>query len=620
MTADTIPARLLSQAKQRPDAPAYCAKVDGVWRATRWKDHAQEVRRAARALLALGVGKGATVAILGYNRPEWVVMDLARRDPGGRARPRRRYNRPEWVVMDLAAMSVGAAPAGIYTTSSPEEVEYIVHHAEATVVLVENRAQWEKIDKVRARLPSVKRVVLMRGTRIDDPLAVTWEEFLSLGDAIAEDEVDRLVDSLEPTGLATLIYTSGTTGPPKGVMLSHRNLAWTARAALDLTGAGPDDVLLSYLPLSHIAEQMLTIHGGCTTGACVYFAESIEKLADDLKSVQPTVFFGVPRVWEKFHAAVRAKLAAAKGPKARLLAWARSVASRVHARKNRGEPLPGLLELQYRLAQRLVFRKLREALGLGRARMCVSGAAPLGVDVLEFFASLDLPIQEIYGQSEDTGPTSFNSPGRTRYGSVGTPIPGVEVRLADDGEILVKGPNVFLGYYKDPEATAATMEGEWLRSGDLGAFDRDGFLTITGRKKEIIITSGGKNIAPKNIEFDLKQHPLIAEAVLIGDRRPYLTALLVLDPDRLAALAREHGADPTNLDANAAPFVRSAVQKIVDTVNERYARVETVKKFHVLPRPLSIETGELTPTMKVKRAVVQKRYATEIEAMYTSSA
>jgi len=595
MTADTIPARLLAQARQRPDAPAYCAKVDGAWRATRWKDHAQEVRRAARALLALGAGKGATVAILGYNRPEWVVMDLA-------------------------AMCVGAAPAGVYTTSSAEEVEYIVRHAEAAVVLVESRAQWDKVDKVRERVPSVKRVVFMRGPKVDDPLAVTWEEFLALGDGIADDEVDRAVESLEPDGLATLIYTSGTTGPPKGVMLSHRNLAWTARCALDLTGAGADDVLLSYLPLSHIAEQMLTIHGGCTTGACIYFAESIEKLADDLKGAQPTIFFGVPRVWEKFHAAVRSKLAAATGAKARLVAWARDVASRAHAHKNRGEPLPGLLELQYRLAQKLVFTKLREALGLGRVRMCVSGAAPLGADVLEFFASLDLPIQEIYGQSEDTGPTSFNSPGKTRYGSVGTPIPGVEVRLGDDGEILVKGPNVFLGYYKDPDATAAAMDGAWLRSGDLGAFDADGFLSITGRKKEIIITSGGKNIAPKNIEADLKQHPLIAEAVLIGDRRPYLTALLVLDPERLAALAKEHGADPTELDANAAPFVRDAVQKIVDAVNERYARVETVKKFHVLPRPLTIEGGELTPTMKVKRPVVQKRYADAIEAMYTSTA
>ena len=288
MTADTIPARLLAQARLRPHATAYCAKVNGAWRATRWRDHVQEVRRAARALLALGVGPGGTVAILGFNRPEWAVMDLA-------------------------AMCVGAAPAGIYTTASAEEVEYIVAHAGAAVALVEDRPQWEKIARVRGSLPALQRVVLMRGPTIDDPLALAWEAFLALGDGIADAEVDRAVAALEPAGLATLIYTSGTTGPPKGVMLSHRNLAWTAGTALALTGATADDVFLSYLPLSHIAEQMLTIHGASSAGACVYFAESIERLPDDLKGAQPTIFFGVPRVWEKFHAAVRAKLAAATG-------------------------------------------------------------------------------------------------------------------------------------------------------------------------------------------------------------------------------------------------------------------------------------------------------------------
>ena len=590
--ADTIPARFFAQAKQRPEAPAYCAKVGGAWRATRWRDHAAEVKRAARALIALGATAGSTVAILGFNRPEWVVMDLA-------------------------AMSVGGVPVGIYTTSSAEEVRYIAQHAGALVLLVENRAQWERFDKVRGELPSVKRVVFMRGPRVDDPIAATWEEFLALGDAVDEAEVDRRVDALEPAGLATLIYTSGTTGPPKGVMLSHRNLAWTAQAALELTSGNGDDVLLSYLPLSHIAEQMLTIHGGCTTGACVWFAEAIEKLPDDLKAARPTIFFGVPRVWEKFHVGLRAKLKEATGAKARLVAWARGVATEVHGYRNASKPLPGLLELQYRAAQKLVFSKVHTALGLDRVRIAVSGAAPLGTDVLDFFASLDLPIHEIYGQSEDTGPTSFNHPGATRFGTVGKAIPGVEVKFGDDGEVLVRGPNVFLGYYKDADATAATLAGEWLHSGDLGSLDGDGFLTITGRKKEIIITSGGKNITPVNIEFALKRDPLIAEAVLIGDRRPYLTALLVLDPDRLAALAKEHGADPSAVDPNAPGIARDAIQKIVDEVNATFARVETVKKFHVLAKPLSIDGGELTPTMKVKRAVVQKRYAAEIDAMYT---
>lgn len=594
MAADTIPARLFAQERRRPDAPAYCEKVDGRWRATSWSGYAKHVRRAAMALRALGVDAGSAVAILGFNRPEWVTLDVA-------------------------AMCLGAVPVGIYTTSSPDEVQYIAHHCEAPVILVEDRAQWEKVSARRGELPALKRVVLMRGASVDDPLAMTWEAFLALGEG-DDEEVRRRVDALEPDALATLIYTSGTTGAPKGVMLSHRNLAWTAAVALELTGAGPDDAMLSYLPLSHIAEQMLSIHGAITTGACVYFAESIERVPDDIKTSQPTIFFGVPRIWEKFHAGVSAKLRQAAGAKARLLAWARGVASKVHATKNRGAPLPGLLELQYRLAQRLVFSKLREALGLGRVRVCVSGAAPVGPDVLDFFASLDLPIQEIYGQSEDTGPTSFNIPGKTKFGSVGVPLPGVDVRFGDDGEILVKGPNVFLGYYKDPAATAATLVDGWLHSGDLGVFDAEGFLSITGRKKEILITSGGKNITPKNIEADLKKHPLIAEAVLVGDRRPYLTALLVLDPERLAALAKERGEASPPDDANGAAYVRKVLDAHVEAVNVHYARVEAVKKYYVLPWPLTIEGGELTPTMKVKRAVVYKRYAAEIEALYAEGA
>jgi long-chain acyl-CoA synthetase len=592
--ADTIPGRLFEQARVRPDAPAYCTRVGGVWKATRWADHAREVCTAAKALLSLGLDTGSTVAILGFNRPEWVVLDLA-------------------------AMSVGAVPAGVYTTSSPDELQYIVAHAEVAVLLVENISQWEKFNKRRNDMPSVKRVVLMRGSpRPDDPIALTWEEFLALGEG-DDSLVHQRVEALEPTGLATLIYTSGTTGPPKGVMLSHRNIAWTASTALNITGVSHHDAMLSYLPLSHIAEQMLSIHGACTTGACVYFAESIERVPDDLKSVQPTVFFGVPRIWEKFHAAVSGKLRDVKGPKAKLVAWARGVATQVHALRNQSKPLPGLLELQYRLAQRLVFEKLKTAMGFSRTHLCVSGAAPVGTDVLEFFASLDIPIHEIYGQSEDTGPTSFNHPGKTKYGSVGVPVEGVEVKIAEDGEILVRGPNVFLGYYKDTAATEATLVDGWLLSGDKGAFDQDNFLTITGRKKEIIITSGGKNITPKNIEADLKRDALIAEAVLIGDRRAYLTVLIVLDPEQLAALAREAGEDVTTVVPNEFGVVRARVQAIIDDVNTRYAQVETVKKFYILPKPLSIETGELTPTMKVKRPVVHKRYADEIERLYSSS-
>jgi len=594
MAADTIPARLFAQARQRPDEPAYFVKVGGAWRGTRWRAYAEEVRRAARALVALEVGPGNTVGLLGFNRPEWVVLDLA-------------------------TMSVGAAPVGVYTTCSAEEVGYILGHAETSVLLLEDAAQWEKFQRVRDQLPRIRRVVLYRAAPpIDDPLVLSWEDFLALGDEVDDSEIDRRLAALKPDGLATLIYTSGTTGPPKGVMLSHRNVAWTAEAAQRLTNARAGQVLLSYLPLSHIAEQMLTIHGGVTVGLTLYFAESLERLGDDLKHVQPDVFFGVPRIWEKFHAAVRAKLAGASGAKKHLLSWARWSATNYHRRASRGEPVPPGIVAQYRAAQRLVFSKLKPALGLGNASICVSGAAPVGRDVLEFFESLDLPIREVYGQSEDTGPTSFNMPSATRFGTVGKAIEGVAVRIADDGEVMVQGPNVFLGYFKDPEATAATLRDGWLASGDLGTLDDEGYPRITGRKKDIIITSGGKNITPKNIEESLKESDLVAEAVVIGDRRPYLVVLLVPSPEGVARLAAEAhlDADTVMREADTHPALREALAREVERTNARLARVETVKKFAVLPRALDIEHGELTPSMKVKRAAVVRVWADVIASLY----
>ncbi len=576
---DLIPHRLLGQATTRPSAVAYQAKVNGRWQPTTWKAFVEQVRSAARALMTLGFKRGGTVAILGFNRPEWVILDHA-------------------------AMLAGGAPAGIYTTCSPEEVQYIVHHSEAHVVLVEDAAQLAKIKAKRDEMPLCKHIVMMRGATATGADVLTWDDFLAKADGTTEAQLDERIDTIEQNDLATLIYTSGTTGPPKGVMLSHRNLAWTAQT-VSAVGSGTDtDVALSYLPLSHIAEQMATVLMPATVGSIVYFAESIEKVADNLKDARPTVFFGVPRIWEKFHAVLSGKLAEVTGGKAKLIAWARKVCTEVNAHRDRGAALPRLLALQYRLANKLVISKLKLALGFDRARSLISGAAPIAPDVLEFFSSIDLPIREIYGQSEDTGPTSFNLPGRTKIGSVGPPLPGLECKIAEDGEILVKGPNVFLGYYKEPEATAESLKDGWLCSGDLGAFDKDGFLSITGRKKEIIITAGGKNIAPKNIEAALKQSPIIGEAVVIGDRRKFLTALVTLSD----AAATTDTAQ-----------IRSTIQAQIDQVNLTLARVEQVKKFAILPKPFGIDSGELTPTMKIKRKVVAQMYAVEIEAMYADA-
>jgi long-chain acyl-CoA synthetase len=443
-------------------------------------------------------------------------------------------------------------------------------------------------------------------------MVLDWEAFLAKGDGVDGARVDDRLAALEPEGLATLIYTSGTTGPPKGVMLSHRNLVWTAETMMQLVDLRPGDCGLSYLPLSHIAEQMMTIHGPACTGAAIYFAESIDKVPDNLKEVQPTVFFGVPRIWEKFHAGISAKLAATTGAKKHLIAWVRRVCTEVTGLRNRGREPGLLLEAQYRLADKLVLSKLKPAIGLGRARLCVSGAAPVAREILEFFASLDIIVHEVYGQSEDTGPTSFNARGANRFGTVGRPIPGIEVKIAADEEILVKGPNVFLGYYKEPEATAESLKDGWLLSGDLGKLDADGYLSITGRKKEIIITAGGKNIAPKNIEAALKNHDLISEAVVIGDRRKFLSVLVTLDDEHAGKLTGNGG----GAAAARHPSVLAAVQRAIDDVNQTLAKVEQIKKFTVLPRSLTIEHGELTPTLKVKRKVVNKNFSTEIEAMY----
>jgi long-chain acyl-CoA synthetase len=584
---DTIPHRLLQQAATNPSTIAYHAKLDGRWQPTTWHTFAGEVRTAARALIALGFPRGGKVAILGFNRPEWVILDHA-------------------------AMMAGGAAAGIYTTCSAVEVQYIVHHSEAHVILVEDAAQLAKVMAERAALPLLRWIVMMRGAAATGAGVLSWDAFNGKAEATPPAELDARLAAIEPSALATLIYTSGTTGPPKGVMLSHRNLAWTSRALVDVFGGSSGDVSLSYLPLSHIAEQMLTIHLPATAGSAVYFAESLDTIPDNLKEARPTTFFGVPRIWEKFHAGLTHKLGEVAGTKRRLLDWARSVATEVNAHRDRGAPMPRLLRAQYALADRLVLRKLKTALGFDRARVLSSGAAPIAPDVLAFFASIDLPIREIYGQSEDSGPTSYNLPGRTRIGSVGPPLPGLEVKLADDGEILVRGPNVFVGYYKEPEATAETLQDGWMCSGDLGAFDQDGFLTITGRKKEIIITAGGKNIAPKNIEASIKQSPIVGEVVVIGDRRKFLSALVTLDEIAANKVAPEL----TGGALAASPQIRAAIQLQIDLVNKALARVEQIKKFTILPRPFGIASGELTPTMKIKRKVIAKLYEREIEAMY----
>lgn len=592
--ADTIPKRLLARALDGAERPAYLVKRDGAWQATTWKAYADEVVLAARALVALGFEPGERISLLGFNRPEWTTMHLA-------------------------AMAAGGASAGIYTTSSPDEIAYIVGHSDSPLILVETADQLRRVEQKRADLPRLKYVVLMRDVRVEGDKGrgvLTWEDFLSRGAAVKDREILDRIEALEPSGLASLIYTSGTTGPPKAVMLTHENLAFTANLLVEVawSGSGIHARTLSYLPLSHIAEQMISIHGAVSAGSTVYFAESIDKVADNLKEVRPTLFFGVPRIWEKFYAGASTKLAEARGAKAGVLKWARGVGLAVHQKRASGQPLGAALSVQYELANRLVFTTVKELLGLDQASCLVSGAAPIGKEIIEFFASLDLPIQEIYGQSEDSGPTTFNRRDKLRIGSVGALLPGIEVKIAPDDEVLVRGKNVFSGYFRDPEATKTTLVDGWLHTGDLGRFDADGFLAIIGRKKDIIITAGGKNITPANIEEAIKSAtPLVSACVVIGDRRKYLTALVWLEPEALARFAKEKG-----LGAHPATSaeVRAEVQQAVDKANQNFARVEQIKKFVIPTRPLSIDGGELTPTLKIKRNKVVEHFAGDIDGMY----
>jgi long-chain acyl-CoA synthetase len=589
---DTILHRLHNNARVRPNAPAYYEKIGDAWVPTPWHEYCDQVRQATRGLMALGVKPGNIVTILGFNRPEWVIMDLA-------------------------AILNGGAAAGIYTTNSASECQYVINHSECPVILLENEMQWEKISSVRDELPTLKHVVMMKGTTIDDEMVMTWEEFLAKGNDVPEEKVDESLNSLQMDQLATLIYTSGTTGPPKGVMLSHKNLSATADNGVKMFDLNANDCSLSYLPLSHIAEQMFSIHAPISGGYPIYFARysPADYLNEDLKEIQPTVAFGVPRVWEKFASGVQAKLGEATGVKAKIGGWAQGVGEKASALRNQGKPVDGFLEFQHNLAEKLVYSTVKEGLGLAKAKVCISAAAPISPEVLRFFNKFNIPLYELYGQSEDCGPTTTNRTGANKIGTVGQPWPGTSVVLADDGEILVKGDNVFMGYYKNEAATKTDLVDGWLHSGDLGQFDEDGFLTIVGRKKEIIITSGGKNIAPKNIEAALKNLDLVAQAVVIGEKRRYITALLTLDPEATPQFAAEHRLEGKTIHEH--PKLLEHIQKEIDEhVNSHFARVEQVRDFRILPRDFTVEDGELTPTMKLKRRVINENFANEIESMY----
>jgi long-chain acyl-CoA synthetase len=584
------PRNLIATAKRLGDASAYFVRAGDGWQSRSWRQFLEEVRTAACALVALGVQPGERICILGGNRPQWLIMDHA-------------------------AMMIGAVGAGIYWTSAAPEVEYILGHSQAPLVLLETAAQADQVAGRRNATPALRYLIAMEG--VPGPGAMAWGDFLALGsqpDAPAlRAEVDRRLAAIEPQHLGALIYTSGTTGHPKAVMLTHGNLAWVADTLVKLLAMHEHDRQLSYLPMAHIAERVMTTHAPARGGTAVYFSRGMEQLLDDLREVRPTIFFGVPRVWEKMRAALGAKLAAASGAKGHLVRWATTVARRCHESALEGKAAGAALELQLALARRLMLRKIQAALGLDAARLLLSGAAPIATEHLRFFLGVDLVVRELYGQSEDCGPTTVSTPGATRIGAVGKALPGLQLRIGADGEILVRSPSVFAGYLGQPEATADTIHDGWLHSGDLGRLDADGFLYITGRKKDLIITSGGKNISPANLEADLMDCALIEYAVVVGEGRHFLSALLTLKPDAVRSFAATNGIAPEGLLRD--PALLAALQEQIDVVNARHARVAAIRRYAVIEGNFSIG-GYLTATMKLRRQAVIDAHRDVVDAMY----
>ena len=588
MKNETVIQQLIETVDRFPDREVFKEKKFGRWEGITWQGLYEEVMLLGRGLIQIGVERGDGFVILGANCTRWVISDLA-------------------------AIAAGAIPAGIYTTNSPEQCAYIAGHCDASVAVVQNEQQLQKFKEVREQLPKLKAIILMEGSD-DDETVYRWEDVLDMGRSVEESELQTRYEALKGTDVGTLVYTSGTTGNPKGVMLTHENIIWTSMTMLNFENITEKDEWLSYLPLSHIAEQLITVYGTLASGGCVYFVEDLEKLGDTLREVRPNFFFAVPRVWEKIKEKMEA--AGAENPPLRkmIIRGAKKVGLYSGYAEQRGESKP----LMYCVADKIIFSKVKEKLGLDRARLCFTAAAPISRDTLEFFLALGIPIYEIFGMSETTGPGTLSLPHRYKTGTCGFPLPGTDIKIAEDGELLMRGPHIFKGYFKNDKATKEAIDEDgWLHSGDIAEFDEEGYVKITDRKKDIIITAGGKNIAPQMIEGKLKNIPSVEHAVVIGDQKKYLSALITLNAETLADLANNLGIELQDLSSMAeSEKVKSYVAEHIEEVNQTLSKVEGIKKFTILGTSFTVDTGELTPTMKMKRKFIYNKYAKEIDGLY----
>ncbi|HWH31853.1 MAG TPA: long-chain fatty acid--CoA ligase [Egibacteraceae bacterium] len=589
-------------AREHGDRPALnWMDAQGQWQSATWREYRERAVRAAMGLRSLGVDPGDFVAIMAGNRPEHVIADVA-------------------------AMYNGATAVSLYNTLAPEQIVYVADNCGAKIAILENRDYFKRWEQIHDQLPRCEKVVLME--HADEfrgyDWVLSWDEVMAAGEqalAAQPDAVEERRKTLTPETPATVIYTSGTTGPPKGVVLTHRNILWELTAT-DHFNAFPDFPRgISYLPLAHVAERSFSHWNGINKAGSTYFCPEITRAMEVVPVARPQAFVAVPRVWEKLHAGLLAALQAEPDERKRKIALkAVAVGQEVIERTQRGDSVPLKLRLQHRLFDKLVYSKIREKIGLDACELALSGAAPIARDILVFFAGIGLPIHEVYGMSETTAVTHGNPLGAIKIGTVGVPLPGVECRIAEDGEVLVRGGNMTPGYHNRPEATAELLDDEgWVHTGDLGTVDADGYLTIVGRKKELIITAGGKNISPNNIEGVLKEHPLIGQVCCVGDMKPFISALIVLDGEAAPVWAAQHGVPFTDFASfSRDERVLSEVASAVEAANQRLAKVEQIKKWRVLEREWTPETEELTPTLKLKRNVIHDKYAADIESLYSS--
>ena len=546
------------------------------------------VRALAHGLISLGVQPGDRVAVLSRTRAEWTQADLA-------------------------ILFAGATLVPIYETNSAHEVAYVLEHSRARVVFCEDAGQVAKL-RTADGLGGVEHAIVMEGGHAD---AVGFADLLARGAAGGDDaELDARRAAIKPDDLATLVYTSGTTGPPKGCRLTQRALVTDATMVIEHLPLAPGNVFFTFLPLAHVLTRMVQLVALRVGGTLAYWSGSMDTILDDLTAIRPTHLPSVPRVFEKAY--MRARQTATEGgpAKRRIFEAASAIGMRAAARRRRGLPLPPALRLAHAVADRLVLSRVRDVFG-GRVELAVCGGAPVDASVLEFFDACGIPVLEGYGLTETSAVTTLNPLEGRRLGTVGPALPGAEARIADDGEILLRGPHLFAGYDGDPAATAEAMRDGWLYTGDLGTLDADGYLTLIGRKKEIVVTSSGKNVSPANIELALTGSPWISQAVVHGDRRPYLVALLALDPVEAPRMARELGVEASDPAALAADErVQAELAKVVAGVNARFAPIEQVKRFHLLDRELSQLEGEITASLKIKRGLVQERHAGALDRLY----